>query len=188
MCKLSILALGADLYYSAFKHFETLTIIIQYGQQVLPPGSSSIYRILTDMTAYFIALMTLVLTFRGRVNRHIAGRIVLPVLTVKFMLEVQQLQQQRHQGEHGKIELSNMETMMFLKSVLLITITAKLAFGNDKSKVEANEWLPKSSNSETDDSDASEFCVHKKEETSQQTEVSGKEKTSTKKSRNKKRK
>lgn len=186
MCKLSILALGADLYYSAFKHFETLTIIIQYGQQVLPPGSSSIYRILMDMTAYFIALMTLVLTFRGRVNRHIAGRIVLPVLTVKFMLEIQQLQQQRQQGEHGKIELSNMETMMFLKSVLLITITAKLAFGNDKSKVEANEWLPKSSSGEPDDS-ASEFYVHKNEETSQP-EVSGKEKTSTKKSRNKKRK
>ena len=187
MCKLSILALGADLYYSAFKHFETLTIIIQYGQQVLPPGSSSIYRILMDMTAYFIALMTLVLTFRGRVNRHMTGRIVLPVLTVKFMLEIQQLQQQRHQGEHGKIELSNMETIMFLKSVLLITITAKLAFGNDKSKVEANEWLPKSSNSETDDSSASEFYVHKNEETSQP-EVSGKEKTSTKKIRNKKRK
>ena len=188
MCKLSILALGADLYYSAFKHFETLTIIIQYGQQVLPPGSSSILRILMDMTAYFIALMTLVLTFRGRVNRHIAGRIVLPVLTVKFMLEIQQLQQQRQQGEHGKIELSNMETIMFLKSVLLITITAKLAFGSDKSKVEANEWLPKSSISETDDS-ASEFYVHKNEETlQQQTEVSGKEKTSTKKGRNKKRK
>jgi len=188
MCKLSILALGADLYYSAFKHFETLTIIIQYGQQVLPPGSNSILRILMDMTAYFIALMTLVLTFsfRGRVNRHIAGRIVLPVLTVKFMLEIQQLQQQRQQGEHGKIELSNMETIMFLKSVLLITITAKLAFGSDKSKVEANEWLPKSSISEPDDS-ASEFHVHKNEETSQP-EVSGKEKTSTKKSRNKKRK
>lgn len=187
MCKLSILALGADLYYSAFKHFETLTIIIQYGQQVSPPGSSSILRILMDMTAYFIALMTLVLTFRGRVNRHIAGRIVLPVLTVKFMLEIQQLQQQRQQGEHGKIELSNMETIMFLKSVLLITITAKLAFGN-KSKVEANEWLPKSNSSETDDS-ASEFYVHKNEETlQQQTEVSGKEKTSTKKGRNKKRK
>jgi len=186
MCKLSILALGADLYYSAFKHFETLTIIIQYGQQVLPPGSSSILRILMDMTAYFIALMTLVLTFRGRVNRHIAGRIVLPVLTVKFMLEIQHLQQQRQKDEHGKIELSNMETMMFLKSVLLITMTAKLAFGNDKSKVEANEWLPKSSISEPDDS-ASEFYVHKNEETSQ-TEVSDKEKTSTKKSRNKKRK
>ena len=184
MCKLSILALGADLYYSAFKHFETLTIIIQYGQQVLPPGSSSIYRILTDMTAYFIALMTLVLTFRGRVNRHIAGRIVLPVLTVKFMLEIQQLQQQRQQGEHGKIELSNMETIMFLKSVLLITITAKLAFGSVKSKVEANEWFPKSSISEYDD--ASEFYVHKNEEASQQTEVSGKEKTNTKKSCNKK--
>ena len=186
MCKLSILALGADLYYSAFKHFETLTIIIQYGQQVLPPGSNSILRILMDMTAYFIALMTLVLTFRGRVNRHIAGRIVLPVLTVKFMLEIQQLQQQRQQGEHGKIELSNMETIMFLKSVLLITITAKLAFGSDKSKLEANEWLPKSSISESDDS-ASEFYVHKNEETSQQTEVSVK-KTSTKKGRNKKRK
>ena len=140
-----------------------------------------------DMTAYFVALMTLVLTFRGRVNRHIAGRIVLPVLTVKFMLEIQQLQQQRQQGEHGKIELSNMETIMFLKSVLLITITAKLAFGSDKSKVEANEWLPKSNSSETDS--ASEFYVHKNEETlQQQTEVSGKEKTSTKKGRNKKRK
>ena len=178
MCKLGILAIGADLYYSAFRHFKTLVFILQHQQQQLQPGIS---RKVIDLLAHFIALMTLILTWRGRVNRQTAGRIVLPVIGVQFMIDLLVLQQNRQKNEVGKLELNGLETLWFLKSVLFLTIVIKLAIGKDRSYVACGEWFPRRSSEEP--SPVSEFYVH---EETPQSEADGKKNAN--KHREKKRK
>ena len=193
MCKAGILALGADLYFSAFRQFEGLIRILQHQQTMQLGSSTGIPRILMDLTAHFVALMTLILTFRGRVNRQTAGRVVLPVLVVKFMLEVEVLQRQHkvHDGE-TQIMLSRNDTLMFLKSVLFLTIIVKVAFfDKDTTCIACDEWLPMRGNgNKSDASSTTEFYVHDEEEKSSQPVESGNDdkKVKKKKHRDKKRK
>ena len=117
-------------------------------------SSTGIPRILMDLTAHFVALMTLILTFQGRVNRQTAGRVVLPVLVVKFMLEVEVLQRQHkvHDGGETQIMLSRNDTLMFLKSVLFLTIIIKVAFfDKDTTCIACDEWLPMRGNGNKSD-------------------------------------
>lgn len=192
MCKAGILALGADLYFSAFRQFEGLIRILQYQQTMQLGSSTGIPRILMDLTAHFVALMTLILTFRGRVNRQTAGRVVLPVLVVKFMLEVEVLQRQHkvHDGE-TQIMLSRNDTLMFLKSVLFLTIIVKVAFfDKDTTCIACDEWLPMRGNgNKSDASSTTEFYVHGEEKSSQPVESGNDDKkVKKKKHRDKKRK
>ena len=174
MCKAGILALGADLYFSAFRQFEGLIRILQHQQTMQLGSSTGIPRILMDLTAHFVALMTLILTFRGRVNRQTAGRVVLPVLVVKFMLEVEVLQRQHkvHDGGETQIMLSRNDTLMFLKSVLFLTIIVKVAFfDKDTTCIACDEWLPMRGNGNKSDAlSTTEFYVHEEEKSSQPVE------------------
>lgn len=92
-----------------------------------------------DLTAHFVALMTLVLALRGRVNRQATGRVVFPVLAVKFVLEMEASQWQQKQVSTFSVH----EILVIVKSVMFLIITAKLAFGKDTSYVASDEWLPK---------------------------------------------
>ena len=146
-----------------------------------------------DLTAHFVALMTLILTFRGRVNRQTAGRVVLPVLVVKFMLEVEVLQRQHkvHDGGETQIMLSRNDTLMFLKSVLFLTIIVKVAFfDKDTTCIACDEWLPMRGNGNKSDAlSTTEFYVHEEEKSSQPVESGNDDKkVKKKKHRDKKRK
>mmetsp|Transcript_15476 Transcript_15476/g.23484 ORF Transcript_15476/g.23484 Transcript_15476/m.23484 type:complete len:149 (-) Transcript_15476:442-888(-) len=140
MCKIGILAIGLDLYQSAFEHFQNVVLILlqQHHQQRDDHNQPSIQRSdLMDLAAHFLALLTLVQAFRGRVNRQATGRIVFPVLAVKAAFEFDKVD-----GSFGSI--SGVKGILALiKSVLFVIITAKLAIGKDKSYVAHDEWFPK---------------------------------------------
>ncbi|KAL9180492.1 hypothetical protein ACHAXT_010945 [Thalassiosira profunda] len=140
MCKIGVLAIGADLYHSASQHFQTLLFLLQNEQ--------SIRRVLFDLAAHFFALGALVLTFRGRVNRRSAARIVFPVLAVRFAMELEELQRAKAarvggEGEAGGQVFSLGEILLLTKSMMFVGITAKLAMGKDTSCIDHDEWLPK---------------------------------------------
>jgi len=108
-----------------------------------------------DLAAHFLALMTLVQAFRGRVNRQATGRIVFPVLAVKAALELDALQQPGVLGDgDGNVSVGGSSHYNFrlkdileiAKSLVFLIITFKLAFGKDKSYLAPDEWFPKSTN------------------------------------------
>ncbi|KAL7527311.1 hypothetical protein ACHAWF_002129 [Thalassiosira exigua] len=136
MCKIGVLAIGVDLYTSAFQHFQVLLIVLQQQQDMR--------RVAVDLAVHFLALMTLVQTFRGRVNRQVAGRITFPVLAVKFALELGRLAREVSGGEDaiGPIFVVK-EFLVIAKSVVFLMITGKLAFGKDSSYVAHDEWFPR---------------------------------------------
>ena len=146
MCKIGIVAIGIDLYISAFQLFQTLILILQ-NPNADGSYSSSSKRIMLDLIAHMFALMTLVQTFRGRVNRQAAGRIVMPVLAVKVALDLDKmmkLQQQSGDVSNGQSSSYGLvDTLMIAKTALFLFITAKLAFGKDKSYISQDEWFPK---------------------------------------------
>ena len=146
MCKIGIVAIGIDLYISAFQLFQTLILILQ-NPNADGSYSSSSKRIILDLIAHMFALMTLVQTFRGRVNRQAAGRIVMPVLAVKVALDLDKmmkLQQQSGDVSNGQSSSYGLvDTLMIAKTALFLFITAKLAFGKDKSYISQDEWFPK---------------------------------------------
>ena len=150
MCKIGILAIGIDLYLSAFQHFQTLLILLQQLQQQQHPhehGSRQQYHAMMDLAAHFLALMTLVQAFRGRVNRQATGRIVFPVLAVKAVLELDALQQR---GVLGGYNYHLKDILEVAKSLVFLIITFKLAFGKDKSYVAYDEWFPTSNTCQHD--------------------------------------
>lgn len=136
MCKIGILAIGMDLYQSAFEHFQN--VVLTLLQQRDDHNQPSIQRSdLMDLAAHLLALLTLVQAFRGRVNRQATGRIVFPVLAVKAAFEFVKVD-----SSFGSI--SGVKGILALiKSVLFLIITAKLAIGKDKSYVAHDEWFPK---------------------------------------------
>ena len=68
MCKVGIFLIGIDLYHSTSTLFQKL-ILHKTGSYL-------------DLIVHIIGLMTLLLAYRGRVKRHIAGKVVLPVMVV----------------------------------------------------------------------------------------------------------
>ena len=102
-----------------------------------------------DLAAHFVALMTLVQTFRGRVNRQSAGRIVFPVLAVKFILELWALKHGINGwlwrwGSWGNYIFATLKAIpWFAKTLVLLMVTGRFAFGNDKSYIAHDEWLPR---------------------------------------------
>ncbi len=157
MCKIGVVSIGIDLYNSAYQQFVTLLLHFQLisplenaSKTVIADGS--IRNVILSLTAHLLALMTLVQTFRGRVNRQVAGRVVFPVLAVKFMLQLEGIQrrqkfqqQQEQEGDVLGIQqiLGVKEVLILIKSIVFIVITAKLAFGKDISYVEYDEWFPR---------------------------------------------
>jgi hypothetical protein len=137
MCKIGVLAIGVDLYLSAFDHFQALLNLLQYQQ--------SIRNVALDLAAHFLALMTLVQTFRGRVNRQTAGRIVAPVLAVKAFLELQAMR--RGMWERGGLDVGSVgglvDILGLAKTALFLFMTTKLGLGKDASFVGPDEWFPK---------------------------------------------
>ena len=147
MCKIGIVAIGIDLYTSAFQLFQTLILIIQHPNADGSYSSSS-KRVIFDLIAHMFALLTLVQTFRGRVNRQAAGRIVMPVLAVKVALDLDNMMKLQQQSDDvsnndQSSSYSLVDTLMIAKTAVFLFITAKLAFGKDKSYISRDEWFPK---------------------------------------------
>mmetsp|Transcript_19188 Transcript_19188/g.32923 ORF Transcript_19188/g.32923 Transcript_19188/m.32923 type:complete len:140 (-) Transcript_19188:284-703(-) len=131
MCKVGIIAIGVDLYDSAYQHFQSLLLILEaHGQHK--------HFLLLDLAAHFVALMTLTQCFRGRLNRQSTGRVVFPVLAVKA---ASSLLEEWEKGGGGSLSFKAIPVIA--KTVVFLIITGKLAFGNDKSYVEPDEWFPK---------------------------------------------
>lgn len=135
MCKIGVLAIGVDLYTSAYKHFQT---VLYLSQRQLSYKNTAM-----DLIAHFVALVTLVQTFRGRVNRQTCGRVVFPVLAVKFVLELELLRHKHQKQDDSSAHIGLIDILTLVISVIFLTITANLAFGSDKSYVAHDEWLPK---------------------------------------------
>ncbi|KAL7450906.1 hypothetical protein ACHAWC_002761 [Mediolabrus comicus] len=70
MCKVGIFLIGIDLYHSTSTLFQKL-ILHKTGSYL-------------DLIVHIIGLMTLLLAYRGRVKRNIAGKVVLPVMILAF--------------------------------------------------------------------------------------------------------
>lgn len=106
--------------------------------------------------------MTLLLAYRGRVKRNIAGKVVLPVMIVngfKQLLDGQfvtfvdnSTQAEDYDGAAGlqfdklrffdNPHVNNVERLMVVKTLLFVMVMAKLAFQGDDSCVGENEWFP----------------------------------------------
>ena len=66
------------------------------------------------------------------------------------MSELETLQQQIRSQEEGESHgIALKDIVVLAKSALFCFITAKLAFGNDKSYIGADEWFPKKYEHET---------------------------------------
>jgi hypothetical protein len=111
-----------------------------------------------------IALMTLLLAYRGRVRRSIAGKVVLPVMMVngfKQLLAGQFITfgdaaittttaTGNNDGNSVALEWSffdnsnttNYERLMVIKTLLFCSVMARLAFQGDDSCVGKDEWFP----------------------------------------------
>ena len=151
MCKIGILLIGLDLYSSASSLFQKL-VLYKTGSYL-------------DLTVHIIALLALLLAYRGSVKRSIAGRVVLPVMTVngikqlidgKFITFVTTTTTTDGDdilasGALMKIDkisffdnthANNVERLMIIKSLLFVMVMAKLAFQGDDTCVGENEWFP----------------------------------------------
>ena len=148
MCKVGILLIGLDLYHSASTLFHSLLL-----QKIGSP---------LDLFVHIIALLTLLLAYRGRVKRSIAGKVVLPVMmvnAVKGMLAGQFISFETTSaassiaaGSDEKMNLTwsffdnthttDYERLMVIKSLLFCGVMARLAFQGDDSCVGENEWFP----------------------------------------------
>ncbi|EED88562.1 predicted protein [Thalassiosira pseudonana CCMP1335] len=126
MCKIGILLIGIDLYLSAYHLFRGL---------ILTRSTNG----LAALAAHLVALMALVLAFRGRIGRHVVGRIVLPVEGVRIL------------SDEGFIALMDeskrdsddvLTILMGMKSVMFLGVVAKMALGKDVSCVGEKEWFP----------------------------------------------
>ena len=153
MCKVGIFLIGIDLYHSTSTLFQKL-ILHKTGSYL-------------DLIVHIIGLMTLLLAYRGRVKRNIAGKVVLPVMIVngfkqlvagQFVTFVDNstLQAEDYDGGDnaaGMIQfdklrffdnphVDNVERLMVVKTLLFVMVMAKLAFQGDDSCVGENEWFP----------------------------------------------
>jgi hypothetical protein len=156
MCKVGILLIGLDLYHSASTLFHSL-LLHHVGSPL-------------DLFVHIIALITLLLAYRGRVKRSIAGKVVLPVMmvnAVKGMLAGQFISFETTTtttttsstpssiaagGSDEKMNLTwsffdnanttDYERLMVIKSLLFCGVMARLAFQGDDSCVGENEWFP----------------------------------------------
>jgi hypothetical protein len=151
MCKVGIFLIGIDLYHSTSTLFQKL-ILHKTGSYL-------------DLIVHIIGLMTLLLAYRGRVKRNIAGKVVLPVMIVngfKQLLDGQfvtfvdnSTQAEDYDGDNNAAGLqfdklrffdnphvNNVERLMVVKTLLFVMVMAKLAFQGDDSCVGENEWFP----------------------------------------------
>jgi len=148
MCKVGIFLIGIDLYHSTSTLFQKL-ILHKTGSYL-------------DLIVHIIGLMTLLLAYRGRVKRNIAGKVVLPVMIVngfKQLLDGQfvtfvdnSTQAEDYDGAAGlqfdklrffdNPHVNNVERLMVVKTLLFVMVMAKLAFQGDDSCVGENEWFP----------------------------------------------
>lgn len=147
MCKIGILAIGFDLYDSAFQRCRTLLPLLR--QRHANAASIPDVLPLLDLAAHALALLTLVRAFRGRVNRQTTGRVNAPVLAVKFAGEVDAaLRRERGRGGVGTLVR---DVLTVAKALVFLIITTKLAFGRDRSYVGPNEWFPEDKDKERHD-------------------------------------
>ncbi len=152
MCKVGIFLIGIDLYHSTSTLFQKL-ILHKTGSYL-------------DLIVHIIGLMTLLLAYRGRLKRNIAGKVVLPVMIVNGFKQLvagqfvtfvdNSTQAEDYHGDNnaaGMIQFDklrffdnphagNVERMMVVKTLLFVMIMAKLAFQGDDSCVGENEWFP----------------------------------------------
>ena len=153
MCKVGIFLIGIDLYHSTSSLFQKL-ILHKTGSYL-------------DLIVHIIGLMTLLLAYRGRVKRNIAGKVVLPVMIVngfkqlvagQFVTFVDNSTQEAAADDGddnaaGMIQfdklrffdnphVDNVERLMVVKTLLFVMVMAKLAFQGDDSCVGENEWFP----------------------------------------------
>ena len=149
MCKVGILLIGLDVYHSASTLFHSL-LLHHVGSPL-------------DLFVHIIALLTLLLAYRGRVKRSIAGKVVLPVMmvnAVKGMLAGQFISFETSTttaassiaAADEKMNLTwsffdnanttDYERLMVIKSLLFCGVMARLAFQGDDSCVGENEWFP----------------------------------------------
>ena len=150
MCKVGIFLIGIDLYHSTSTLFQKL-ILHKTGSYL-------------DLIVHIIGLMTLLLAYRGRVKRNIAGKVVLPVMIVngfkqliagQFVTFVDNSTQAEDGGDGDVAGLQfdklrffdnphvdNVERLMVVKTLLFVMVMARLAFQGDDSCVGENEWFP----------------------------------------------
>ena len=152
MCKVGILLIGLDLYHSSSALFHSL-LLHHVGSPL-------------DLFVHIIALITLLLAYRGRVKRSIAGKVVLPVMmvnAVKGMLAGQFISFETTTttttassiaaaAADEKMNLTwsffdnthttDYERLMVIKSLLFCGVMARLAFQGDDSCVGESEWFP----------------------------------------------
>lgn len=145
MCKVGILLISLDLYHSASALFSNL-IIHKTGSPL-------------DLAAHILALLTLLLAYRGRVRRNVAGKVVLPVMMVNLIKQliagnfVTFLTNNNSDVESGNAKMvewsffdnqsaTGYDRLMVLKSVLFCGVMARLAFQGVGTCVGENEWFP----------------------------------------------
>ena len=151
MCKVGIFLIGIDLYHSTSTLFQKL-ILHKTGSYL-------------DLIVHIIGLMTLLLAYRGRVKRNIAGKVVLPVMIVNGFKQLvagqfvtfvdNSTQAEDYDGDNAAAmiqfdklrffdnpHVDNVERLMVVKTLLFVMVMAKLAFQGDDSCVGENEWFP----------------------------------------------
>ena len=141
MCKVGIILIGLDIYHTASTLFQRL-IIHKTGSPF-------------ELFVHLIALLTLLLAYRGRIKRSIAGKVVLPVMMVngfQQLLAGQFVTFSTSEGEDDKMALewsffdnahtSDYERLMVVKSLLFCGVMARLAFQGNHSCVGKDEWFP----------------------------------------------
>ena len=140
MCKVGILLIGLDLYHTASTLFQRL-IIHKTGSPI-------------ELFVHLIALLTLLLAYRGRIKRSIAGKVVLPVMMVNGFQQLLagQFVTFSTEGVEDKMALewsffdnantTDYERLMVVKSLLFCGVMARLAFQGNHSCVGKDEWFP----------------------------------------------
>lgn len=133
MCKIGILAISLDLCDSAFQRISNL------GHCTVPTLLSILPSCL-DLVAHALALCTLVLCASGRVNRQATGRVVAPILAIKFAGELDAALW-RNDGRVSVWAFVR-DFLVVAKALVFVINTSKLALGRDKSYVGPDEWFP----------------------------------------------
>jgi hypothetical protein len=150
MCKIGILSICADLCISAYDHVETLSTIMRRQQRRGGTSDDDVgivnaVLITLDLTFQIVALITLVRTLRGRVNRKRAGGIAFPTLLFKLLLQESTRLSRRDHLPSMVVSspiMATKEILILMKSGVFLLITGKLAFGTDSSYLRHDEWLP----------------------------------------------
>lgn len=143
MCKVGILLIGLDLYHSASTLFQSL-ILHKTGSPF-------------DLAVHLIALLTLLMAYRGRVKRSIAGKVVFPVMMVNLMKQLMAghfvtfVTSTDSSGEEkmaltwsffNNSSCTDYERLMVVKSLLFCGVMFRIAFQGDDSCVGKDEWFP----------------------------------------------